>query len=151
MPRRGRPHGAAASRARGRLAHGRPVSDQRGRLLVAALGFAGLLRPSYRPRALDAEVLARLLARYRRRRAQHGSARLRSAAYALRRARLARDVLHHQRDRVGVGAHAVAGNAAGGVESFEDAGLGSVGRTPPVVPQDEVVGMELGTVFPIGT
>jgi hypothetical protein len=35
--------------------------------------------------------------------------------------------------------------------AFEDAGLGSVGRTPPVVPQDEVVGMELGTVFPIGT
>jgi hypothetical protein len=50
-----------------------------------------------------------------------------------------------------VGAHALACDAAGGVESFEDAGLGSVGRTPPVVPQDEVVGMELGTVFPIGT
>jgi hypothetical protein len=60
-------------------------------------------------------------------------------------------ILDHQRDRVSVGAHALACDAAGGVESFEDAGLGSVGRTPPVVPQDEVVGMELGTVFPIGT
>jgi hypothetical protein len=56
-----------------------------------------------------------------------------------------------ERDGHRVGAHAVACDAAGGVESFEDAGLGSVGRTPPVVPQDEVVGMELGTVFPIGT
>jgi hypothetical protein len=33
---------------------------------------------------------------------------------------------------------------AGGAESVEDAGLGSAGRTPLVVPQDEVVGMELG-------
>ena len=71
---------------------------------------------------------------------------------------MARDVLHDghgaladERDRHRVGAHAVARDAAGGVESFEDAGLGSVGRTPLVVPQDEVVGMELGTAFPIGT
>ena len=53
MPRRSWPHGAAASRTRGRLPPERPVSDQRGRLLMAALGFAGLPRPSY-DRALRA-------------------------------------------------------------------------------------------------
>jgi hypothetical protein len=47
MPRRSRPHGATASRACGCLAPERPVSDQRGRLLRAVLGFAGLPRPSY--------------------------------------------------------------------------------------------------------
>ena len=47
MPRRSWPHGAAASRTRGRPSAGRPVSDQRGRLLVAALGFAGLPMLSY--------------------------------------------------------------------------------------------------------
>jgi len=47
MPRRSQPHWATASRACGRPPPGRPVSDQRGRLLVAALGFAGLPRPSY--------------------------------------------------------------------------------------------------------
>ncbi len=47
MPCRSWPHGAAASRACGRSPPGRRVSDQRGRLLVAALGFAGLPRPSY--------------------------------------------------------------------------------------------------------
>ena len=47
MPRRRWPHGAAASRTRGRPPAGRPVSDQRGRLLVAAIGFAGLPMPSY--------------------------------------------------------------------------------------------------------
>src|SRR6266498_2685681 len=47
MPRRSWPHGAAASRTRGRPPAVWPVSDQRGRLLVAALGFAGLPRPSY--------------------------------------------------------------------------------------------------------
>ena len=47
MPRRSWPHGAAASRACGRPSPKRRVSDQRGRLLVAALGFAGLPRPSY--------------------------------------------------------------------------------------------------------
>src|SRR6266704_438311 len=47
MPRRRWPHGAAASRTRGLPPTGRRVSDQRGRLLVAALGFAGLPRPSY--------------------------------------------------------------------------------------------------------
>ena len=47
MPCRSWPHGAAASRTRGRPPAVWPVSDQRGRLLVAALGFAGLPRPSY--------------------------------------------------------------------------------------------------------
>src|SRR5437867_12073582 len=47
MPRRGWPHGAAASRTRGRPSAGRPVSDQRGRLPVATLGFAGLPMLSY--------------------------------------------------------------------------------------------------------
>src|SRR5437899_2653675 len=47
---------------------------------------------------------------------------LRSSAYPVRRARLARDLLHdrdgaldHERDRVGVGSNAVARDAAGGV------------------------------------
>src|SRR6266542_2135878 len=53
MPRRSRPHGSTASRACGRPSPGRRVSDQRGRLLVVALGFAGLPRPSY-DRALHA-------------------------------------------------------------------------------------------------
>ena len=47
MPRRSRPHGSTASCACGRPSPGGRVSDQRGRLLVAALGFAGLPRPSY--------------------------------------------------------------------------------------------------------
>jgi len=47
MPRRSWPHGAAASRTRGRPPTGRPVSDQRGRRLVAAPGFAGLPMLSY--------------------------------------------------------------------------------------------------------
>src|SRR6266545_1516587 len=47
MPRRSWPHGAAASRTGGRPPSGRRVSDQRRRLPRAALGFAGLPRPSY--------------------------------------------------------------------------------------------------------
>jgi hypothetical protein len=47
MPRGSWPHGAAASHTRRRPPSERPVSDQRGRLLTAALGFAGLPRPSY--------------------------------------------------------------------------------------------------------
>src|SRR4029453_18163090 len=46
MPRRSRPDGAIASRRRGRPPIARRVSDQRGQLLRAALGFAGLPRPS---------------------------------------------------------------------------------------------------------
>jgi hypothetical protein len=65
MPRRRWPHGAAASRTRGRPPAVWPVSDQRGRLLVAALGFAGLPMLSYDRALLGAEVLAGLLARYR--------------------------------------------------------------------------------------
>jgi hypothetical protein len=53
MPRRSWPHGSTASRACGRPSPVGPVSDQRGRLLMAALGFAGLPRPSY-DRALHA-------------------------------------------------------------------------------------------------
>src|SRR2546422_11777586 len=105
MPRRGWPHGAAASRGRGRP----PLPKAHERLTrPAPRGSARLRRapsPVVRPRALGAAVLAGLLARYRRRHARYGSARLRSAAYALRRARLAGDVLHerdgaldHERD-----------------------------------------------------
>jgi hypothetical protein len=47
MPRRSWPHGATASRTSWRLPPERPVTDQRGRLLVAALGFAGCSMPSY--------------------------------------------------------------------------------------------------------
>jgi hypothetical protein len=39
------------------------VLDQRGRLLVATLGFAGSLDALMRPRALGAADLARLLVR----------------------------------------------------------------------------------------
>ena len=46
MPRRSWPHGAAASRPRGPPPPGRPVIDHYGRLLVAALGFTTLPRPS---------------------------------------------------------------------------------------------------------
>jgi hypothetical protein len=53
MPRRSRPYGAASARARGPSSSGRPVIDQRGRLLMAALGFAGCSMPSY-DRALHA-------------------------------------------------------------------------------------------------
>src|SRR2546422_9815104 len=73
MPRRSWPHGAAASRTRGRPPAVWPVIDQRGRLLVAALGFAGLPRPSY-DRALWA--LRFWLDSWRgigRRRARHGA------------------------------------------------------------------------------
>ena len=47
MPRRSRSHGATASRTRGRPPIARRVSDQRGRLLTSALGFAGCSLPSY--------------------------------------------------------------------------------------------------------
>ena len=46
MRRRSWPHRAAASRPRGPPPPGRPVIDHYGRLLVAALGFATLPRPS---------------------------------------------------------------------------------------------------------
>jgi hypothetical protein len=47
MPRRSRPYGAAPARARGPSSSGRPVIDQRGQLLRAAVGFAGCSMPSY--------------------------------------------------------------------------------------------------------
>ena len=47
MPRRSRPHGSTASRACGRPSPGGRVSDQRGQLLRAAVGFAGCSMPSY--------------------------------------------------------------------------------------------------------
>jgi hypothetical protein len=47
MLRRSRPHGAASARARGLSSCGRPVIDQRGRLLMAAVGFATCSMPSY--------------------------------------------------------------------------------------------------------
>jgi hypothetical protein len=50
---RSRPHGAASARARGLSSSGRPVIDQRGRLLRAAVGFTGCSMPSY-VRALSA-------------------------------------------------------------------------------------------------
>ena len=53
MPRRSRPYGAASARARWPSSSGRPVIDQRGWLLMAALGFVGCSMPSY-DRALHA-------------------------------------------------------------------------------------------------
>ena len=103
------------------------VLDERGQLLRAAVGFAECLMPLY-DRALWAlrswldswAGIGRIAGR-------HGTPELRSATHAVRRARLAGDVLHdrdgaldHERDRIGVGAHAVARDAAGGVRGVEE-------------------------------
>jgi hypothetical protein len=79
--------------------------------------------PSCDP-ALSAAHVVRFLGRHRPRHRRHGAPGLRPPAHALRRARLARDVLHDrngaladQRDRHRMGAHAVACDAAGRVGS----------------------------------
>jgi hypothetical protein len=98
------------------------LSDPRGRLLVATLGFAGAPETVVRPLALGSAVLARFLGRDWTNRCWHSAPRLGPPAHALRRARLAGDVLHDrhgaladERDGHRVGAHAVASDAASGV------------------------------------
>ena len=115
MPRRGWPHGAAASRTRGRPSAGRPVSDQRGRLPVATLGFAGLPMLSYDRALWELRFWLDSLGRHQRDRHRHGASGLRSPARPLRRAGLAghllpdRDgALDHERHGLSVGTHAVA-------------------------------------------
>jgi hypothetical protein len=119
MPRRSWPHGATASRTSWRLPPERPVTDQRGRLLMAALGFAWLPRPSY-DRALRAlrfwlDSWAGI---------GHVAVGMPRQGYDLQLTqydeRLARDLLHdrdgalpHQCDGYRVGAHALARDAAG--------------------------------------
>ena len=90
--------------------------DQRGRLLVAALGFAGLAQPTY-DRALHA--LRVWLNSWR---GIGDVERGRPSAHALRRAGLAGDLLHdgdgaldHERHAFSVGAHALARDGAGSV------------------------------------
>src|SRR3989441_8533512 len=98
--------------------------DQRGRLLVAALGFAGCSMPSY-DRALWA--LRTWLDSWTG--IGHVAVGMHRQGYDLqltqvRRARLARDLLHdwngalaHERDRHRMGAYAVSRDAAGRVGS----------------------------------
>src|SRR5262245_59569052 len=107
------------------------VLDQRGQLLRAALGFAGLLRPSTAPP--DPSLLPGLLGRHRTDRRRHGSPRLRPATDPVRRARVASYLLHHghgaladERDGHRVGADAVARDAAGSVGGAEE-------RKPPII------------------
>jgi hypothetical protein len=93
--------------------------------------------PSY-DRALWAlRTLARLLVRHRPRRGGHAPPRLRPAADAVRRPRVARDVLHDrhgalcdQCDGHGVRADAVARGAAGGVGGVADGGNELTLRVP---------------------
>src|SRR4030095_13770212 len=75
--------------------------------------------PVARSRTLGATDLARLLGRHRADRHRHGAARLLSSTDAVRRMRLARDVLHdrngaltHERDRHRLGTRAVARDTA---------------------------------------
>src|SRR2546428_11168331 len=83
--------------------------------------------PVVRSRALGAEVLARLLVRHRPRCRGDAAPGLRPSTHALRRARLARDVLHdrdgalaNERDGHWMGADALARDAAGGVGCVDD-------------------------------
>jgi hypothetical protein len=129
MPRRSWPHGAAASRTRGRPPAVWPVSDQRRQLLRAALGFAGLPRPSY-DRALWSlrtwlDSWAGIGA------IVTGMARqgydLQLTRYD---ARLAGDLRHdrdgaldHERHGLSVGTHAVARGPRGGAGRAEESGV----------------------------
>src|SRR5712664_4071778 len=106
--------------------------DQRGQLLRAALGFAGLSRPPY-DRALW-RFARRLLGWHRKDCRRHGAPRLRPPTHPLRRARLASNLLHdrdgalaHERGGHWVGAHAVARDTAGGVGGAEEARGGRLG------------------------
>src|SRR5437773_8770151 len=111
------------------------MTDQRGRLLMAALGFAGCSMPSY-DRALWAlRTWLDSWPRHRPRGRGHAPSGLRPPVDPVRRTRLARDVRHdrhgalaHERDRHRVGAHAVARDAAGGVEGVEDGPRGWLDR-----------------------
>ena len=83
-----------------------------------------------RPLALGSAHAPRLLVRRRSRRRGDAPPGLRPSVDPVRRARLARDVLHdrdgaltHERDRHRVGAHAVARDAAGGVGGTEPAAV----------------------------
>jgi hypothetical protein len=102
------------------------VLDQRGRLLVAALGFAGCSMPSY-DRALHAlrswvdswSGIGHV--------AVGMAPGLRPSAHEVRRAWMAGDALHDgdgvfadERHWHRMGAHAVAGDAAGGVGGVEE-------------------------------
>src|SRR5258705_4026125 len=105
--------------------------DQRGQLLRAALGFAGLSRPPY-DRALW-RFARRLLGWHRKDCGRHGAPRLRPPTHPLRRARRASNLLHdrdgalaHERGGHWVGAHAVARDTAGGVGGAEEARGGQV-------------------------
>src|SRR5439155_14212426 len=96
-----------------------------------------MLHALLRPRTLGAAILARLLGRYRADRLWHGAPGLRPSTHPLRRERLARDVLHdwdgalsHEYDGHGVGANAVARDAAGGVGGVEEGRVGWLGRAP---------------------
>jgi len=106
------------------------VPDQRGQFLRAALGFAGLPRPSY-DRSLGhcGPGSTRGLASAASRSAWR--ARATTTTHPLRRARLARDVLHdrdgaltRERDGHRVGAHALARDATGGVAGIEIVAVG---------------------------
>src|SRR5262245_58425037 len=104
------------------------MTDRLGRLLLVALE-AARLRRGY-PSAPGSPLVARLLARHRFRRARHGAPGLRPPTHALRRARLAGDLLHdrdgalaHERDWHRLGADAVARNPAGGVGGPQEGGL----------------------------
>jgi hypothetical protein len=102
--------------------------DQRGRLLMAALGFAGCYA-LVRSRALGSADLARLLVRI-----GHVAMGMRRQGFDLqltqsRRARLAGDLLHdrngalsHERDGHRLGAHALARDAARGVGGDDEVG-----------------------------
>jgi hypothetical protein len=75
--------------------------------------------------------LARLVGWHRPHRGRHGAPGLRSTTHPLRRARLARDVLHdrdgaltRERDGHRVGAHALARDATGGVAGIEIVAVG---------------------------
>ena len=83
--------------------------------------------PVLRPLPLGSPNMARLLGGHRPGRSRHGAPGLRSPAHAVRRARLARDVLHDrdgaladERDGHRMGAHAVARDAAGGVGGVDE-------------------------------
>jgi len=71
------------------------VRDKRSQPLRAAVGFAECSLPSY-DRASCAADRARLLVRHRACRRRHGTPGLRSPAHAVRRERLARDLLQER-------------------------------------------------------
>jgi hypothetical protein len=114
-----------------------------------------LLQPLCNPR--EEQDGASIPGRDRARRGRDAPPGLRSEPHPVRRPRVARDVLHdregalaRERDRNGVGAHALARDTAGGVGGAQDSGVSAVEATIParVAPRSRVCSSRHGSERP---